>query len=92
MNNQGFVAVLPDHDDKFEEDQTPRIVLRSDEYLIKQLVIDDSEMGGTLTAIGLNALKNIPLKPWTLLPNNRLIEIKEQNGFSDSVCRFVFLD
>ena len=92
MSNQGFVSVLPDPDDDTNEDQTPHITLRFDKYLIKDLVIDESEIGGTLTAIGLSPLKNIPLKPWTLLPNNRLIEIKEQNGFSDSECRFVFLD
>jgi hypothetical protein len=92
MSNQGFTAVLPDPDDEFQEDQTPCIVLGCDEYLIKNLVIDGDGKGGVFTALKLNPLKSIPLKPWKLLPDNRLIDIKEQNELSDSECRFVFLD
>jgi hypothetical protein len=92
MSNQGFTAVLPDPDDEFQEDQTPRIVLGCEECLIKGLVINDDGKGGVFTALKLNPLKNIPLKPWKLLPDNQFIEIKDQNGFSDSECRFVFLD
>lgn len=86
-----MIGVTPDQDEDFEEDQSPRIVLGYDEYLIKDLVLDDDKKSGTFTAIGLNPLKDIPLKPWILQPDDLEIEIENQSGSSDSECRFRFL-